>query len=191
MENQLEALQIFEDLYSRTNDANKVFIMIAMAFIYSNIKNIEKAVYFSKKSVRKIQKYNQRSTGYGLFYLGSTYKNIGNINEAYRIYETVISYAENSHYIQVKSRAVNGMAELYRIQEKFDDAILCHLRALEDLEKIGIKVDMAEVHYQLGLTYNAIEDYEKSAKNFHRAIQLFTEIEAPRQIEKVQRSIIA
>lgn len=58
------------------------------------------------------------------------------------------------------------------------------------LENIGAKCELAEAYYQLALTYQQMGDRENSKPNFDNAIQLFTEIEAPRQVERVIKSII-
>ncbi|VXD18216.1 NB-ARC domain-containing protein [Planktothrix paucivesiculata] len=58
------------------------------------------------------------------------------------------------------------------------------------LENIGAKCELAEAYYQLALTYQQMGDRENSKPNFDNAIQLFTEIEAPLQVERVIKSII-
>jgi hypothetical protein len=58
------------------------------------------------------------------------------------------------------------------------------------LENIGAKCELAEAYYQQALTYQQMGDRENSKPNFDNAIQLFTEIEAPLQVERVIKSII-
>jgi hypothetical protein len=41
-----------------------------------------------------------------------------------------------------------------------------------------------------GLTYQKIGQTEKSHTNFNEAIRLFNEIEAPKQVEKVEKATI-
>jgi hypothetical protein len=48
---------------------------------------------------------------------------------------------------------------------------------------------LGEVLYQLGLTYQAIGKAEQSQENFQKAILLFSEMEAPKQIERVRQSM--
>jgi tetratricopeptide (TPR) repeat protein len=57
------------------------------------------------------------------------------------------------------------------------------------LDKLGAKCDLAEAYYQLALTYQQMGDAEKSQTNFQDAIRLFREMEAPRQVEKVQQAM--
>lgn len=46
----------------------------------------------------------------------------------------------------------------------------------------------AEAYYQLGLTFVQIGDMSKSQENLKIAIQLFDEMQAPKQIQKVQNT---
>lgn len=49
-------------------------------------------------------------------------------------------------------------------------------------------MDKTIAYYQLGLTYQTIGNTADSQENFNNAIQLFKEMKAPRQIEKVQQA---
>jgi hypothetical protein len=46
---------------------------------------------------------------------------------------------------------------------------------------------LAEGYYQQELTYQKMADVQKSQENFDNAIRLFSEMEAPKQVEKVRR----
>jgi len=120
-----------------------------------------------------------------------TYKNIGNIKKASEMYRQAITYAEETYYTQVKAKAITGLAELDRIQGDFQTALSNHLESIKVLEKIGAKCDLAEAYYQLGLTYQKMGEVENSQANFDKAIQLFNEMEAPKQVEKVRRAMEA
>jgi tetratricopeptide (TPR) repeat protein len=103
------------------------------------------------------------------------------------MYSRAIAYAEESHYTQVKAKALSGIAELHQEQGKFEKALLHHAKAIEILDKIGAKCDLAEAYYQIGLTYYKMDEAQKSHENFDKAIQFFREMEAPKQVEKVRR----
>ena len=47
-------------------------------------------------------------------------------------------------------------------------------------------LDQAEVWYQLALTEQKLGNIEKAQENFDRAVQLFSEMDASKQVEKVQ-----
>ncbi|MBE9198133.1 MULTISPECIES: tetratricopeptide repeat protein [unclassified Nodularia (in: cyanobacteria)] len=121
-----------------------------------------------------------------LVYLGLTYKNLRNMEKSFEMYKQAIFYAERTHYTQVKAKALTGLAELYRIQGDFEKALSNHSESIELLDQIGAKCDLAEAYYQLGLTYQNTGETEKSYINFDEAIRLFNEMEAPKQVEKVE-----
>lgn len=165
-----------------------------LAWIKAFLGFKEVAYQFVKKTESLISDYQNIDTEWSKanrpFFLGAAYKSLGEIAKSFEMYRIAIAYAEESHYIQVKAKALYGLAELYRIQGEFETALVHHSEAIELLDKIGAKCDLAEAYYQLGLTYQKMGKTEKSQINFDLAIQLFTEMEAPKQVEKVQNAIL-
>ena len=125
-------------------------------------------------------------TEYRLCYLALTYKNLGEIEKALDIYNQVISYTENSPFAQAKTNALNGLAQLHREQGNLETALDFHREAISVLNEIGAKCDLAEAYYQLALTNQKMGEVVQSRENCEKAIALFTEMQAPRQVEKVQ-----
>ena len=91
-------------------------------------------------------------------------------------------------YTQIKAKTLNGLAEIERQQSAFDIALNHHAEAIALLEQIGAKCDLAEAYFQLGLTHQKMNNIVSSQTNFARAIQLFTEMQAPQQLLKVQQA---
>ena len=162
-----------------------------LAYLNSCLGHNDKASDFAEKAYNQISvtKWSAFSQGYSLLFLGTTYKNLGKIQKSFEMYQEAIQFAEESHYTQVRAKALTGIAELYREQGDFETAIANHSESIELLDKIGAKCDLAEAYYQLGLTYKKMSDPEKSQENFAKAIQLFSEMEAPKQVEKVRRAM--
>ncbi|MFB2968924.1 tetratricopeptide repeat protein [Aerosakkonema sp. BLCC-F183] len=127
--------------------------------------------------------------GHNLVVLGLTYKNLLQQEKSFEMYGRALKYAEKNSYTQVKAKSLTCLAELYREQGNFTTALSHHTESIEILEKIGAKCDLAEAYYQLALTYQKMGDTEKSQPKFQQAIQLFTEMEAPKQVEKVRRAM--
>lgn len=63
------------------------------------------------------------------------------------------------------------------------------LNPIKLLDEIGAKLDLTKALYQLGLTYQAANETEKSRESFQEAIRLFAELEAPKQMESVRQSM--
>jgi tetratricopeptide (TPR) repeat protein len=118
--------------------------------------------------------------------LGQTYINLNESEKALEMFTKAIAFSEESHYLQVKGKALTSLAELERKNNNKNLALTYHLEAVEVLEKIGAKCDLAEAYFQLSITYKSLESIHQYQKNFERAIQLFTEIEAPKQVEKIK-----
>ncbi len=117
--------------------------------------------------------------------LGQTYVNLGDFEKANEMYRRALLFAEESYYTQIKAKTLNGMAEIHRQQAAFESAIANHLEAIELLDKLNAKCDLAEAYFQMGLTYQKMNKPEESKLNFNKAIQIFTEIGAPKQVENV------
>ena len=133
---------------------------------------------------------NKQSGSFAYFIqiLGQTYVNLGNRQKAQEMFSHSLTDAEKSHYLQIKAKTLNGLAECDRQQSLFELALNKHVEAIEILEQIGAKCDLAEACFQLGLTYAKMKDIENSQLNYARSLQLFTQMNAPRQVEKVLRA---
>ncbi|MEH1967193.1 tetratricopeptide repeat protein [Nostoc sp.] len=191
-----EAEEIFLKLLEIAQQKNHYNFQIeayySLAFIYSNTSFKEKAQVFANKSYNPSKddsdELSEWPIGHRYIFLGLTYKNLGDIKTSFQMYNQAVTFADDNHYTQIKARALNGLAELYREQQEFETAFSYHSKAIELLEKIGAKCDLAKAYYQLGLTYQKRKELEKSRENFDKAIRLFGEIEAPKQVEKVRHA---
>jgi len=128
-------------------------------------------------------------TEYRLVFLGQAYKNLGEYEKALRICDLNLSMAEENKLSPVKVRIFYTFAEIYRAQKKFDLAFSYHFKSIDLSDRIQSQRDLAEAHYQIGLTYLSINELEKSRENFQKAIRLFSEMEAPKQVERVRKSM--
>lgn len=165
-----------------------VYSECSLAFIKSCLELQEEAFYLAQKveTAMLTTKLTAWGTGYNLLFLGLTYKNLGNITKSLELCERAILYADKNHFTQVKAKAISCLAELYREQREYALALLHHTESITILDKISAKYDLAEACYQLALTHYKMGEIKQSRENFERAIALFDEMQAPRQIEKIQ-----
>ena len=131
-------------------------------------------------------KYNTGSFAYFIQIIGQVYLNLGKLARAKETFTRAIAFSQESHYTQIKAKSFIGIAAIYRQQNQFEQAEQYHQDAINLLEQIGAKCDLAEAYFQTGLTAKKASQIEKSKQYFDRAIQLFQQIEAPRQVEKVR-----
>lgn len=118
--------------------------------------------------------------------LGQTYTNLSHSHRAQTLYERAIAFAEASHYVQVKARALLGLGQLARQQGNSLDAMQHITAALQLLEDLGAKSDLAEAYYQMGLTHQHQARPAAANRQFAKAIQHYSDIQAPCQVAKVQ-----
>lgn len=195
-----EAIEAFEEVLSLAESREHYRYSIEAYFCLALLKSYlgfnkeaydfaEKAEAQMRLSELDVSHWSRWSRGYYFLFLGKTRNNLGEIEKSFEMYQRAIVYSEENYYSQVKAKALDGLAELYRKQEDFETALSHHSEAIELLDKIGAKCDLAEAYYQLGLTYQKMGNAQQSQENFDKAILLFREMEAPKQVEKVQRSI--
>ncbi|NEQ99246.1 MAG: tetratricopeptide repeat protein [Cyanothece sp. SIO2G6] len=127
--------------------------------------------------------------GYGFLFMGETRRNLGNLGTALDLYKKAIASSEESGYRQIQARAMTGLAQIFRIREEFEKALSYHSEAERILDSIEAKCDLAESHLQLGLTYREMKNIDRSNSNIQRAIELFSEMKAPKQVERVKKEI--
>ena len=120
---------------------------------------------------------------------GLTYKNLGENEKALEKLRRTLKYTEDNNVKQNKAQALSGLASVYCNMNDFDKAIAHHTEAIEILEKLTGKSDLAEAYWQMGLTYQKMGDLENSKQKFEAAIRLYYQIGAPKQITKVQMAM--
>ncbi|MBD2726834.1 tetratricopeptide repeat protein [Nostoc sp. FACHB-892] len=167
--------------------AEKASVCLALVYSYLGLRDASSAlanVAYQNITNEKLVEQTGRFV-YFMQILGQTYVNLGDFYRANQILHQALTFAEESHYMQVKAKTLNGLAEIHRQQADFALALTHHTEAIELLDIIGAKCDLAEAYFQLGLTYQKMAKPDESQMNFNRAIQLFTEIKAPKQVEKI------
>lgn len=131
-------------------------------------------------------------SAYFLQLLGQTFDSLGELDKAQVLYERAIEFAEAGHYVQVKAKALTGLAVLQR-QQNCEVALQLHAEAIALCETIGAQCDLAEAYFQCGQSMQtAVEqpvaipaEMLAQADYFERAIALFSEIRAPQQVARV------
>jgi tetratricopeptide (TPR) repeat protein len=162
-----------------------------LVYIYSRLNQQEKVREFLGKASGEITTIvlGIRNTGYRFCALGYGYSCLGETEKSFQMFDQAISYAEGTGFTQLKALSLIGLAVLHRIQSNYNLALCKCVEAIELLSLIGARRNLADAHYQLGLTYQAMGEIEKRNENFQEAIRLFNEMEAPKQVERVMQSM--
>ncbi len=161
---------------------------ICLALVCSDFGNTDRA----RELLRSIESIDssQKSTGSNAYFLqiiGQTYTNLDEFDRALAIYQQTLIFCQTGNYLQIQGRTLNGLAQLYRQQGDLQLAQATHLQSIEILDRLGAKCDLAEAYYQAGLTWQQAGDLSQSQIYIDlHAQKLFTQINAPRQLDKIR-----
>lgn len=188
------AMEIFVKLKFRADriPIARDSIDIGLAFLHSQAGEKKEAAILVKNIEGEIEQEELVVTGYQLIFLAATYKNLGDADRALSLYCQAVAPVEQSQYSPVqtvKAKAHIGIAEIYRDRKDFDRALLHHSEAIEMLDKINAKCGLGEAYYQQGITYQKMGETEKSQVNLEKAIELFEDMTATKQVEKVRSAL--
>jgi tetratricopeptide (TPR) repeat protein len=124
-------------------------------------------------------------------FLGEFYLLNGQIENAGQTIESIENLRKKIKYFHpgLKTYWCKTQASFSLYKNDYNQAIKLYNESIIINQEIGAKCDLAEANYQLALTYQKMGNFVQSQDFFQKAIQLFTEMEAPKQVEKVQQAI--
>lgn len=158
-----------------------------LAFLQHHLGSNNKVCQLADKAYKRIFQSTRPTTVYCSIYLALTYKALGETEKFLMILHRNISYCEESNHIQVKAKSLVSLSSFYAESKNFTQALSKNLEALEILDRIGAKGDLAEAYLQLALTYKAMGEVVKSIEFRDIAISLFTDMQTPKQITRVEQ----
>ena len=132
--------------------------------------------------------YNTGRFAYFMQMLGQILFNQQQIDSARKIWQRAIAFSQSGHYTQIKAKSLIGLGNIERFNNNYIQANLHHQQAVELLEKIAAKCDLAEAYFQWGITLQKNQRLEQSNTCFQSAIAIYEQIPAPKQIERVKNS---
>ena len=100
-----------------------------------------------------------------------------------------MTFCQTGNYLQTQGRTLTGLAQLTQLQGNLARAQAYHLQSIEILDRLGAKGDLAAAYHQAGLTWDLAGDLPQSQRYADRALELFTEINAPQQLAKIAARI--
>ncbi|MBW4694679.1 MAG: ATP-binding protein [Lyngbya sp. HA4199-MV5] len=189
-----EAERITKKLLEDKENNRPLYEWSVLAFLHSCSDRENEAIFFADKAHSLLSDQTQAfdiwNLSYGAIFLGLAYKNVKDFKKASEVYHQAIAFTEQTTYFNhVKAKALAGLAEIHRESQEFEIVLLYLSQAIRILEFVGAKPELAEAHYQFGLTYQAMQETKESDENFQKAIRLFSEMEAPKQVERVRKSM--
>jgi tetratricopeptide (TPR) repeat protein len=131
--------------------------------------------------------YNTGRFAYFMQMLGQIFCNQGKLAPAKKIWQRAIAFSQSSHYTQIKAKSFIGLGKIESFRDNFIQANMYHQQAVELLEKIAAKCDLAEAYFQWGITLQDHEQRIQSEECFKKAIAIYQKIPAPKQVTKVEQ----
>ena len=129
--------------------------------------------------------YNTGRFAYFMQMLGRIFFNHRQIEPAKIIWQRAIAFSKSSHYTQIEAKSLIGLGNIERQANNFEIASAYHQQAVNSLEAITAKCDLAEAYFQWGITLQNKRQIAEAKDCLFRAIALYQEIVAPKQIAKI------
>ena len=131
--------------------------------------------------------YNTGRFAYFMQILGQIYFNYQQIAPAKIMWQKAIAFSRSSNYTQIQAKSLIGLGCIERHLSNFSQAYTYHQEAAELLDNITAKCDLAEAYLQWGITAQCDRQSLPSKQYFARAIALYQQIDAPKQIKRIEQ----
>ncbi len=188
------AIENFEKCIQLVTDKNHTNYIAqsyyCLGFLNSLLGHKEISNSFIDKTFQEfnLTNYSAWSTGYRWLFLGRAYMNLFDIEKSSDMFTIAKTYAEERYYPQVEANALTGLAGISRIRNNWDWAISHHHKSVGILRTIGARCDLAEAYFQFGLTYQGMGEYDQAKEYKAKALELFEQMNALKQIERVNKA---
>jgi tetratricopeptide (TPR) repeat protein len=134
--------------------------------------------------------YNTGRFAYFIQMLGQIFGNQQQIEPARNMWQRAIAFSQTSHYTQIKAKSFTGLGNIENLANNFIQANIYHQQAVELLDKIAAKCDLAEAYFQWGITLQANQQIAQSQECWQKAIAIYQQIPAPKQVARVKKQSI-
>ncbi|WP_158467599.1 tetratricopeptide repeat protein [Pseudanabaena biceps] len=124
--------------------------------------------------------------GFALMYLGFVCLMSKRFDKALEIYNTTLKFSHETSHRQLEGKAMYGLAETYRNIGDLTKAKEYCLQSKNILMKIESKLDLAKVLVEEALIAREMREHGYQ-DDFEKAIALFTELNAPKHVERVRK----
>ncbi len=165
-------------------------LLNCLAFLESIQGKPQEVISYARRALEleNNEQYFVSSMGYAYYFLGKAYANIGDIDKSFDTYNKTLDFAERMTCSAIKGAAQMGQAELCCIKKDFQQALSNHTESIKILKHIEAKALLAEAYFQFGLTYQTMGEHDQAEEYKAKALELFAQMEAPKQIERVNKA---
>jgi tetratricopeptide (TPR) repeat protein len=185
---------ILQDVPHLSHEGNKYlcYIYACLSFSYYQNKNH----ILSKKQIAQSIEFlpflescsHTWIKSYGLYYLTRTLIMHNMFSDAQKILKKLQSFAIENSFKLAQNLEILGEAYLHISQNNFFLGVDKLLYARKEFMKAGAKYEVADTCFQIGLTYQAMGEHDQAKEYKAKALELFAQMEAPKQIERVNKA---
>ncbi len=126
------------------------------------------------------------SPGFRFRMLGLAYKNIGEMDKAFELFQNALTYGEKIKSNLIIGAAKSSLGTIYRDRNgDFEGAIYLFLESIDVFKSIEVYFELAQVYLELGLTYRAKGELVNTETYKLKSIELFQQLNAPIQVARV------
>ena len=170
--------------------SEKASLGIALVNSFAGITSLNPTVLRLYRLIINLEDptYNTGRFAYFMQILGQIFFNQQQIEPAQKIWNRAIAFSQSSHYTQIKAKSLIGLGNIERLNNNFGQANNYHQQAVNLLEKIAAKCDLAEAYLQWGITLQKNQQPSRSKDCCLKAIAIYQKIPAPKQVERVENS---
>lgn len=122
---------------------------------------------------------------YFIHLIGQTYGYLQAWDRAEDVFQQTLQIALSGHYLQIQAKALTGLARVHRARGSLSTAMDDHHQAIQLLQQIGARCDLAEAYVQQGLTLQQISGQDP-LPSWDQALGIYHQMQAPQQIERIQ-----
>lgn len=162
---------------------------VALALTYACQGQAEPAHRLASDCLRTFTHENHTPgrLAYFIQLLGQTYGQLGHTDQAEALYQQALTFAETGHYLQVKAKALSGLATIARCRQQLDVALDYHTQAIDLFDSIGAKCDLANAYVELGHSHRSLNHIETAHQHWQQALGLYADIHAQKQVDRVAK----
>ncbi len=145
--------------------------------IYFNQDELDKALEKYEQSI-EIDKGIGRKKGMAinLSRLTEVHLNKGDIFKAEEDAERALDISKEANSKEEEGMSKRSLGMVYRVQEKWDEAIKMFNDGIEVLKDSGNERDLAKIHYEYGILLKKKEDLKIARVNLEKALEIFEEM---------------
>ncbi|MDV3350867.1 tetratricopeptide repeat protein [Leptolyngbyaceae cyanobacterium CCMR0082] len=167
--------------------ADKAMVALALALAYHN--QTKAAHTLASQCLSTFAHHSPKSgrLAYFIQLLGQTYGQLGDMEQAETLHQQALTFADVGHYLQVKAKALTGLATIARQRQHMDRAMDYHRQSIALFHSIGAKCDLANAHVELGHSYMSLHQKDTAHEHWHRALALYSDIHAQKQVNRVEK----